>query len=192
MRSWTALFTMPIVLSSKERPCAPGSRRLPARKSSIQQERLAAPADKPPSPTGEPDRTNQNPSPGPPPCGLTRGVHRHLPPPALRCALRALRSGGGSLLCTPWTTRLSVFILYCMKSVRVTPKPLSLQRIIPLTAKCRRQYSPPCQQGPLACRCAMPSETGVAKSSASRGGLDRPAVAISSARPPPNLEDRTK
>jgi len=37
--------------------------------------------------------------------GLPRWVHRDLPPPSLRCALRALRSGGGSLLWTTWTIR---------------------------------------------------------------------------------------
>src|SRR5208283_5645443 len=40
---------------------------------------------------------------GPPP-GLPRWVHRLLPPPALRCAQRALRSGGGAILWTTWTT----------------------------------------------------------------------------------------
>jgi len=37
--------------------------------------------------------------------GLPRWVHRDLPPPPLRCAPRALRSGGGSLLWTAWTIR---------------------------------------------------------------------------------------
>jgi hypothetical protein len=37
--------------------------------------------------------------------GLPRWVHRFLPPPPLRCAQRALRCGGGSLLWTTWTIR---------------------------------------------------------------------------------------
>src|SRR5271157_2524953 len=40
--------------------------------------------------------------------GLSRWVHRFLPPPPLRCAHRALRSGGGSLLWTTWTIRNAV------------------------------------------------------------------------------------
>ena len=37
--------------------------------------------------------------------GLPRWVHRNLPPPSRRCARRALRAGGGSLLWTTWTIR---------------------------------------------------------------------------------------
>jgi hypothetical protein len=40
--------------------------------------------------------------------GLPRWVHRDLPPPSRRCARRALRSGGGSLLWTTWTIRHDV------------------------------------------------------------------------------------
>jgi hypothetical protein len=48
-----------------------------------------------------------NPEAGPAP-GLPRWVHRLLPPPSLRCAPRALRSGGGSLLWTTGTIRNAV------------------------------------------------------------------------------------
>src|SRR5208282_585229 len=36
------------------------------------------------------------------PTRFPRWVHRRLPPPPLRCARKALRSGGGALLWTTW------------------------------------------------------------------------------------------
>src|SRR5882757_1528344 len=177
MRSWTASFTTPIDSTSKEKPCAQGSRPPPTPKASI------APTDKVPTTTAEPGRKTKIPPPAPHP-RVDQGGPQAPPTP---CA--TLRAEGAPLrgwvppvysLDNPPAGIHSLLLEVCTHSTEITifTDNYSIDCETPRTI----------QSALSAASTRLPVCDALGKGGGAFIGLrwriDRPAVAISSARPP--------